>query len=623
MSFDVLEDRRMLSATYPAMAHLGDLPSGSSDYGSGATALNAGDIGLSAANAFVGVQLTTPSPSPWVSGGWDVELMATIAVPYLSWTPTGSVTFMDDSATLGTSGLGYFNGTLSGGYGAVLYESNLTVGFHSFTAVYSGDDYYAPSTSNTVTGTVFAPSAVTLAVSPSPSVFGQQVTFTASVTSTAPGPAAPTGTVTFTDGGATLGTSGLSAVNGVMTATLSTSSLALGNHSIKASYSGDGYYVASGVYQSEQVALGANATVLAAPNPSVFGEQVTFTATVAAVVPGSATPTGTLTFMDSGATLGTCTLVAVNGVATATLTMSSLLAGSHSITAAYSGDSNYCPNVSDPATLAIASTFGPMIDLGTLGGDSSCANAVNASGEVVGESAYNVSGDMHAFLYRNGKMTDLGTLPGGSAGSDAYAINDSGEVVGTSSFDSSGHSHAFLYKNGKMTDLGTLPGYTDSVATGINDSGQIVGSCSSYTLPAGTAEHAFLYSNGTMIDLGPLPGGTLSWAQGINDSGQVVGVSAYFPSGNYHAFLYSNGTMTDLGAVPLWYDSSYAYAINASDQVAGYTDDAGEGDPFYFASAFLYSDGKATNLGARRRRHLRPWHQRQRAGGGLVHYRLY
>ena len=125
--------------------------------------------------------------------------------------------------------------------------------------------------------------------------------------------------MTFTDGGVTLGTSDLCTANGVTTATLSTNSLALGNHSILASYSGDGYYAGCGVYQSEQIALAADATVLVAPTPSVFGEQVTFTATVAAVVPGSAIPTGAVTFMDGGATLGESTLSAVNGVATATL----------------------------------------------------------------------------------------------------------------------------------------------------------------------------------------------------------------------------------------------------------------------------------------------------------------
>ena len=70
----------------------------------------------------------------------------------------------------------------------MFYPPDLTVGFHSITAVYSGDNNYDPCTSNTVTGTVFAPAAVTVVASPSPSVFGQEVTFTASVTSSTAGP---------------------------------------------------------------------------------------------------------------------------------------------------------------------------------------------------------------------------------------------------------------------------------------------------------------------------------------------------------------------------------------------------------------------------------------------------
>ena len=62
----------------------------------------------------------------------------------------------------------------------------------------------------------------------------------------------------------------------------------------------------------------------------------------------------------------------------------------------------------------------------------------------------------HAFLYSNGTMADLGTLPGGSV-SAAHGINASGQVVGYADT-SSGYAHAFLYSNGTMTDLGTLPG---------------------------------------------------------------------------------------------------------------------------------------------------------------------
>ena len=179
-------------------------------------------------------------------------------------------------------------------------------------------------------------------------------------------------------------------------------------------------------------------------------------------------------------------------------------------------------------------------------------------------------------------MTALGTLPGGNA-SYASGINDSGQVVGGANTASA--QHAFLYSGGAMTDLGTLPGGNASYASGINVSGQVVGA-------AGTASatHAFLYSGGVMTDLGTLPGGNTSYAYGINDSGQVVGFGDT-ASGATHAFLYSGGVMTDLGTLPGG-NTSYAYGINDSGQVVGWSDTASGAQ-----HAFLYSGGAMTDLG--------------------------
>src|SRR5205823_3945206 len=107
--------------------------------------------------------------------------------------------------------------------------------------------------------------------------------------------------------------------------------------------------------------------------------------------------------------------------------------------------------------------------------------------------------------YQNGAMTDLGTLGGTS--SSAFAINDAGQIVGHADLTGNTGSHAFLKSGGPLIDLGTLGG-TNSVANGINSSGQIVGLSN---LPGNSSDHAFLYTNGVMSDLNSLldPGSQL------------------------------------------------------------------------------------------------------------------
>jgi hypothetical protein len=175
----------------------------------------------------------------------------------------------------------------------------------------------------------------TLTSSANPSVSGQSVTFTATVAAVSPNSGTPTGTVTFEDSGTQIGTGTLSS-SGV--ATFSDSSLAVGTQSITAVYSGDTNFTTSTSSVLSQVVLQASTTTLtSSPNPSVHGQSVTFTATVAPSSATGSTPTGTVTFMEGTTTLGTGTLS--SGVAT--FSTSSLAVGTNSITAVYSGDTTY------------------------------------------------------------------------------------------------------------------------------------------------------------------------------------------------------------------------------------------------------------------------------------------
>jgi probable HAF family extracellular repeat protein len=213
-----------------------------------------------------------------------------------------------------------------------------------------------------------------------------------------------------------------------------------------------------------------------------------------------------------------------------------------------------------------------IIDLGTLGGKSSSADAINDAGQLIGES-YTTSGSEHAFFWDpESGMIDLGTFGGDE--SCTSAINSAGQVVGSSET-ASGDGHAFIWdsKNG-MIDLGTLGGRT-SGAFAINNAGQVAG-WSRYSIDSDDF-HAFLWDSASgMIDLGTL-GGSRSWASGINDAGQVVGGSetgkTTIWSGRVrnveHIFLWdSNDGMTDLGYRG---DIIGITGFNNTGQVAGWS----------------------------------------------------
>ncbi len=217
-----------------------------------------------------------------------------------------------------------------------------------------------------------------------------------------------------------------------------------------------------------------------------------------------------------------------------------------------------------PAAIpAAASLDRTPIDLGTLGGLSSRAGALNAAGHVVGE-AQNGTGDYRAFRWTSTTgMIDLGTL--GGASSTASDINDSDQVVGAATT-GTGQSHAFIWDsvNG-MTDLGTLGGTTSS-ARAINASGQVIGTSTT----AGGETHAFTWDsvNG-MTDI-PTLGGTSADVAALNNAGQVAGNSSIVGNTATHGFYWdsTNGTV-DLGT--LGSNTSTAYGMNSSGVVVGYS----------------------------------------------------
>jgi probable HAF family extracellular repeat protein len=267
-----------------------------------------------------------------------------------------------------------------------------------------------------------------------------------------------------------------------------------------------------------------------------------------------------------------------------------------------------------------------ITDLGTLGGDASSATAINAAGQVAG---WILIGDsqFHAALWKNGSMTDLGTLEGGTGKAEAHGINNLGQVVGFSSATGFLGFHAFLYDNGAMQDLsavnknvisgygindkgqiaggtmvnsethayfwdfyssslpnyhdlGTLTGYPLGQGLGINASGQVFG-----TAVSGTGSYrSFFVSNGVLQDIGSL-GGAENFANGMNDLGYVVGTTQA-ANGAFHGYVWHNGNMLDLGIYGLF--ACIGDGINNLGQVVG------TGGPNF--DPFLWQHGVMTDL---------------------------
>lgn len=226
----------------------------------------------------------TSAPDPSVYGQ-PVTFFATVSG---EGTPTGSVTFIvDDEGSAQTVPLD------AAGQALAMFD-NLSVGTHSAIALYSGDEQFSPSSSATDNHTVNAGETVlTLSVSPSPASAGELVTVTASVAAVPPAIGTPTGEVVFTFPNGSYLTASLDATGEV---SISTTTLTTGT--ITASYDGAAEFSGSTGMIDVTIELASSTTVVSAtPNPSVYGQSVTVSATVTSE---AGTPRGTVTFTGAG-----------------------------------------------------------------------------------------------------------------------------------------------------------------------------------------------------------------------------------------------------------------------------------------------------------------------------------
>ena len=261
-------------------------------------------------------------------------------------TPSGSVTVKDGSKTLATVTLNADGtGTFTTSFGKV--------GNHKITAVYAGTSSFAASNNLLIESVAKAATTVSVVSSDTTAEFGQSVTYTVTVGAASPGSGAPTGKVILMDGSKKVATARLGADG---TATFTISTLTAGSHTLTVSYAGSKNYTAGSGSVVETVSQSATTTTLTTSAASIAaGKTVTIKATVSAVLSGAGAPTGTVTFYDGTTSLGTQPLK--KGIAT--LKISTLLAGSHAITAVYSGDANLTGSTS----AAITQTITPQHEL--------------------------------------------------------------------------------------------------------------------------------------------------------------------------------------------------------------------------------------------------------------------
>lgn len=260
-----------------------------------------------------------------------------------------------------------------------------------------------------------------------------------------------------------------------------------------------------------------------------------------------------------------------------------------------------------------------VVDLGTLGGTFSIAYGINDKGEIDGFSTLPGDKATHAFVIRNGVMTDLGTLGGPNSLSYAGPSN-AGQAAGlaeTSVSDPNGEDFCgfgtnliclgFSWQNGVMTALDTLGG-NNAQGGAINNAGQVAGyaedsirdpNCPS---PQVLQFKPAVWTNGQIRALPTYPGDPEGGAFWINDRHEVVGASGVCApyDGRYgvglapkHALLWRNGSlMVDLGSLGGTFNNA-GFSINNVEQIVGASDLPGD----QYQHAFFWQNGVISDMG--------------------------
>ena len=419
--------------------------------------------------------------------GQSVTFTATVVTPGGGGqTPTGTVTFYDGTTALSTQNLN--------ASGVATYSTaTLANGVHQMTAEYNGNPAMnvLSSTSAVLSQDVQANATIAVISSLNPSNYGNPVTFTATVMSSAT--VAATGTVTFLDNGTVIGTGSLS--GGAATFTIST--LIVGTHPITVTYPGDAYNTAASsaaplsqvVKQTQTVS-----TVTAAPTPGIAGTSETITGTVQ-LSSGTAPLSGMVTFTSGTATLGSAML---NGSGVATIT-TTLAAGSYQIVATYGGNANGATSASAalPYSVVLATT---QTALTVTPNPASVLSPITFTATVTGN-GITPTGTVN-FL-ANGTVIGSATLSGGIA-----TFTDSALTPAT-------YSITAVYLGDTNNATSTSPAVSETVQ--MIPTTTVLGSSSTTGATSGVILVAAVVNDGT----GPEPTGTVTFYNGTTQIGSA------------------------------------------------------------------------------------------------------
>jgi large repetitive protein len=423
--------------------------------------------------------------------GETVSFTATVSVlsPGAG-TPTGTVQLYDNGLALGAA-QPLVNGVAS------FVTTTLAVGTHPLTATYGSDVNFKASTSSVVTQTVTQGNTTTgLTTAPSPSVYGQSVTITATVNAVAPAAGIPTGTVQFKDNSVNLGSAATLAGG---QASITTAALSVGVHTLTADYSGNGDFTASsGTLSPSQTVTRATTSILlsSSPNPSTFNQSVNFTATVLAASPGTGIPTGTVLFKYDGNTIGGAVPLTGGIVSIST---STLPAGSRAITAEYSGDGNFNPNIgllSSNQIVNKAATLATII--GVAPNPSVVGQSVTVTFTVLANSPFGgiPTGNVSVTV---GASSCIGTVSAGNCQINlmtAGAVALTATYLGDNNFSPSPPTLGIAHTVNKASTTATITGNTPNVSV-VGQPVTITYSVGVTSPGSGTPTGNVLVSNGT------------------------------------------------------------------------------------------------------------------------------